>query len=107
MTLSAVHTYQDIPRFPAVSLDVALMVDESVTGERLMQVITSAGGKLLESARVFDVYRGKGVPTNKKSMAFALTYRAPDRTLTDGEVQEAHARLVRKVTGAVGAELRG
>ena len=88
----------DVPRFPAVELDVALVVPEDVTAERVEQAMTSAGGKLLESVRLFDVYRGKGVPEGTKSLAFALVYRAPDRTLTAEEVEGAHDRLVRKVT---------
>ena len=67
----------------------------------------SAGGKLLESVRLFDVYRGPGsARAGRKSLAFALTYRAPDRTLTDEEVAAVHEKLVRKVTGAVGGEVR-
>lgn len=73
-----------------------------------MQCMTSAGGKLLEDARLFDVYRDEErVGAGKKSMAFALTYRAPDRTLTSEEVDKAHDRLVKKVAGATGAEVRG
>ena len=102
-----VRPYRDVPRFPAVTLDIALVVDEGVSAERVEQAIFSAGGKLLESARLFDVYRGPGVAEGRKSMAFALTYRAPDRTLTTEEVESAHDRLVRKVSGAVGGELRG
>jgi phenylalanyl-tRNA synthetase beta chain len=104
---SAHRPFTDVPRFPAVELDIALVVPEDVTGERVTQAIVSAGGSMLESARLFDVYRGKGVPAGQKSMAFALTYRRPDRTLTAEEVEQAHDRLVRKVTGAVGGELRG
>jgi len=98
--------FSDVPRFPGVELDVAIVVDEAVTAERLEQSIVSAGGKLLESVRLFDVYRGTGVPEGRKSMAFELLYRAPDRTLTAEEVEGAHARLLRKVCGAVGGELR-
>jgi phenylalanyl-tRNA synthetase beta chain len=101
------RTVADLPRFPAVELDVALVVPEDVTAERVEQAIRSAGGKLLEGVRLFDVYRGKGVPEGRKSLAFALTYRASDRTLTDEEVTAVHEKLVRKVTGAVGGELRG
>jgi len=99
--------FTDVPRFPAVELDVAMVVAEDVTAERVEQAIVSAGGKLLASVRLFDVYRGKGVPDGKKSMAFELSYRAADRTLTAEEVAATHERLVRKVAGAVGAELRG
>jgi len=98
--------FTDVPRFPAVELDLALVVAEDVTAERVEQSIRSAGGKLLDSVRLFDVYRGTGVEAGKKSMAFALTYRAPDRTLTAEEVESAHERLVRKVSAAVGGELR-
>lgn len=94
------------PRFPAVELDIAVVVPEDVTAEKLEQTIRSAGGKLLESVRLFDVYRGKGVPEGKKSLAVALVYRAPDRTLTAEEVDTAHSKLVRKVLGALGGELR-
>ena len=100
--------YRDVPTFPAVSMDVAFVVDEAVTCEKIMQCMTSAGGKLLEDARLFDVYRDEErVGAGKKSMAFALTYRAPDRTLTSEEVDKAHDRLVKKVAGATGAEVRG
>jgi len=102
-----VRPYTDIPRFPAVSLDIAVVVPEDVTAERLEQAVRAAGGKLLEGARLFDVYRGAGVGEGKKSMAVQLTYRAPDRTLTADEVEQAHDRLVRKVLGALGGELRG
>lgn len=100
--------YVDVPTFPAVSMDVAFVVDEAVTCEKLMQCMTSAGGKLLEEARLFDVYRDEErVGAGKKSMAFALTYRAADRTLTSEEVDKAHDRLVKKVSAATGAEVRG
>lgn len=99
--------FVDLPRFPAVEHDIAIVVDEAVTAERIEQALRSAGGKLLESVRLFDVYRGAGVATGKKSMAFALAYRAPDRTLTADEVDAAHDKLVRKALGAVGGELRG
>ncbi len=87
---------------------MAFVVNEDVTHERLMQCMSSAGGKLLESARLFDVYRDEDrLGANKKSMAYALSYRAADRTLTGEEVERAHERLVKKVCGATGAEVRG
>ncbi len=100
--------YVDVPQFPAVTHDVAFVVDEAVTHERLMQCMSSAGGKLLESAQLFDVYRdAQRLGEGKKSMAYALSYRASDRTLTGEEVDKAHERLVKKVCGATGAEVRG
>lgn len=99
--------YQDIPTLPGVTHDLAIVVDESVSYETLVQRIGSAGGKLLADVRLFDVYRdpvrvGKG----KKSMAFSLTYRAADRTLTSEEVEKAHEKLVNKVLRATGGEVR-
>lgn len=99
--------YVDVPTFPAVSMDVAFVVDESVTSERLEQCMSSAGGKLLASVRLFDVFRSeKRLGAGKKSMAYALEYRAADRTLTSEEVDKAHERLVKKVCSATGAEIR-
>ena len=100
--------YVDVPLFPAVTMDVAFVVDEEVTNEKLMQCMSSAGGKLLDSVALFDVYRDeKRLGAGKKSMAYALEYRAADRTLTTEEVDKQHARLVKKVCGATGAEIRG
>ena len=105
-SLAAERSYREIPRFPGVLRDIALVVDEEVTTERVDQAIRSAGGKLLDSARLFDVYRGAGIDEGRKSLAYALVYRAADRTLTDEEVGAVHERLVRKVAGAVGGALR-
>jgi phenylalanyl-tRNA synthetase beta chain len=102
-----VKPFADVPKFPAIDLDVALVVPEDVTAERVEQAVSAAGGKLLESARVFDVYRGTGVAPGRKSIAVALTYRATDRTLAAEEIEATHERLIRKVSGALGAQLRG
>jgi phenylalanyl-tRNA synthetase beta chain len=102
-----VRAFTDLPRFPGVKIDIALVVGEDVTAERAEQSIRSAGGKLLESVRLFDVYRGEGVPAGSKSLAFSLLYRDPERTLTSEEVEQAHEKLVRKATGALGGQLRG
>lgn len=100
--------YVDVPVFPAVTMDVAFVVDESVTHEQLSRCISSAGGKLLDKAQLFDVYRDKErLGAGKKSMAYALEYRAADRTLTTEEVDKQHERLIKKVCGATGAEVRG
>lgn len=104
----AARPYVDIPQFPAIEVDQNFVVDEGVTNERLSQVMSSAGGKLLESVRLFDVYRdAERLGEGKKSMAYTLVYRAPDRTLKSEEVNKAHERLVKKVIGATGAEVRG
>ncbi|MDR3052516.1 MAG: phenylalanine--tRNA ligase subunit beta [Coriobacteriales bacterium] len=100
--------YKDVPQYPAIDLDVAVVVDESVSAVSIEQVITSAAGNLLDSVRLFDVYRdAEKIGAGKKSLALTLTYRAADRTLTSEEVDSLHQKVLRKLSGAVGAEIRG
>lgn len=96
------------PVYPGIEVDLAIVVDEDVTAERIEQCITSAGKKgPFESVRLFDVYRDdERVGAGKKSMAFRITYRASDRTLTSEEVEKAHERIVAKVMKATGGEVR-
>lgn len=99
--------YQEVPTLPGVSVDLAIVVDEDVTAETVEQRIQSAGGKFLADVRLFDVFRDKQrVGEGKKSLAFSLTYRAADHTLTSDEVEKAHDRLVKKVMRAVNGEVR-
>lgn len=100
--------YVDVPVYPGIEVDLAIVVDEDVTAERIEQCITSAGKKgPFESVRLFDVYRDdERVGAGKKSMAFRITYRASDRTLTSEEVEKAHERIVAKVMKATGGEVR-
>ena len=78
-----------LPRFPSMSRDLALVMDEEVNVGPLMASMRKAAGALLESIEMFDVYRGVQAGLGKKSVAFSLTFRAADRTLTDDEVQKA------------------
>ena len=94
--------------FQSNKVHMAIVVDEDVTYEQLVQRITSAGGKLLADVRLFDVYRDRvRVGEGKKSMAFALTYRSDDHTLTSEEVEKAHQKIVTKVCKGVNGEVRG
>ncbi len=99
--------YRGFSPYPPVEMDLAIVVDEDVTCETLEQRLRSAGGKLLSDVRLFDVYRdNERVGAGKKSMAFALTYRAEDHTLTSAEVEKVHQRLITKVCKAVGGTVR-
>ena len=101
------ENYHEFSPFPAVQHDLAIVVPDEVTCEDLLQRITSAGGKLLESVRLFDVYRDPiRVGVGKKSMAFSLTYRSDDHTLTSDEVEHAHGKIVTKLCKATGGEVR-
>jgi len=97
---------QPLNRFPAVLRDLAVVVPEATAAEDVRRVVREVGGPLVEEVFIFDVYTGKPLPPGRKNLAFALRYRAPDRTLRDEEVQAAHARIVEEVNRRVGAELR-
>jgi phenylalanyl-tRNA synthetase beta chain len=96
-----------VPAFPPVKEDLAVIVDDAMPATRVQGVIEAAGGKLLAGLILFDVYRGAQVGAGKKSLAYGLTYQAPDRTLTDAEVAKARARIVRRLQEELGAALRG
>jgi phenylalanyl-tRNA synthetase beta chain len=99
--------YTPVPRFPAALRDIALELDESVAAERVVAEIRAAGGDLLSGVRLFDLYRGESIASGKKSLAFALTYQADDRTLTDKEVDKAHKRIEDRLTHILKAQVRG
>ena len=99
-------TYVPLPRFPSVSRDLALVCDEAVTVAQLEDVIRNSAGKLLRDVRMFDIYRGAGVPEGKKSLAFSLELRADDRTLTDSDSEQVVAKVLSALKEKVGAVLR-
>ena len=99
-------TYTPLPKYPTVSRDLALLCDEAITVADAENVITAAAGKLLRSIRLFDIYRGTGVPAGKKSMAFALELRADDRTLTDADSESVVAKILAATQDKLGASLR-
>ena len=94
-----------LPKFPAVSRDIAVVVDESVGAGTMMDAIRRAAAKTLEDVRLFDIYRGEKLGRGKKSIAYAITLRAPDRTLTDEEINSTMDKVL-KALAAFGAELR-
>lgn len=95
-----------LPKFPAVTRDLALVVDEAVGVGPLMETIRSAAGKTLETISLFDVYRGLQLGQDKKSVAFALSFRAADRTLTDADINHAMERILSACEGEYKAEIR-
>ena len=99
-------TYVPLPKYPAVTRDLALLCDESVTVGQAEEVIAKAGGKLLRDVQLFDIYRGTGVPEGKKSLAFSLILRADDRTLTDTDSEGVISKVLSAVQVKLGATLR-
>jgi phenylalanyl-tRNA synthetase beta chain len=86
--------------------DLAVVVDETIPAAAIEDVLRKGGGEYLTKIRLFDIYRGKQVGEGKKSLAFSLTYMAPDRTLTDKEVQKLRNSIVYLLDQELGASLR-
>lgn len=99
-------SYLALPRYPAVTRDLAFTVDEQVTAQELREAITQAGKPLLEEVICFDCYKGPQIPEGKKSLAFSLTYRAVDRTLTEEEANRSHQEIMTAVQEKFQASLR-
>ena len=99
-------TYQPLPKYPAVSRDLSLVCDEALTVAQVEQCMTGAAGKLLRNIRFFDIYRGKGIPEGKKSIAFSLELRADDRTLTDADSEGVVTKVLAALQEKLGVTLR-
>jgi phenylalanyl-tRNA synthetase beta chain len=99
-------TFTPLPKYPAVTRDLALLCDEAQTVASIEKCIESAAGKLLRSVTLFDIYRGKGVPEGKKSMAFSLELRADDRTLTDEDSVGVVNKVLAKLEAELGIQMR-
>ena len=99
-------TYTPLPKYPTVTRDLALVCDEEITVAQAEDVITAAAGKLLRGVKLFDIYRGTGVPEGKKSMAFSLELRADDRTLTDSDSEAVVTKVLTALKEKLNAILR-
>lgn len=99
--------YQSIPRYPSITRDIALVVDQDKSAGELKAVIQAAGGALLKEVHIFDLYQGDRLEAGKKSIAFSLKYFDPERTLTDEEVTKTHQQVLDSLQDKTGAVLRG
>ena len=98
--------YKEYSKFPSVKKDLAVVVDKEVTSAEIATLIKKAGGSNLSKIDVFDVYTGKGIEENKKSIAYSLTFEKMDRTLTDEEINESLTKIIDMLEKKIGAELR-
>jgi phenylalanyl-tRNA synthetase beta chain len=87
-------SFKPLPQFPAIRRDVAMLVPEATTHDAVLQMVKKTKPANLETVELFDVFRGKNVPAGQKSLAYAFTYRSPEKTLTDAEANAAHAKVV-------------
>ena len=104
---TVVPRYEDLTSFPAVRQDLAVAVPDGVAAAEVLAVVRDAGGELLRSAEIFDVYRGAQIGPGRTSLALRLEFRAPDRTLTDEEAAQRRERIVAALRDRLGGELRG
>ena len=95
-----------LPRHPASTRDISVLVDESLPASQVRSTVQRAGGALLSRVREFDRYQGKGIPDGKVSLSLRLVFRSPDRTLTDAEVQGAMDAVVHALQQEHGAVQR-
>lgn len=98
--------YTPLPKYPSTSRDIALLVDEDMEVGTIENVIAGNSGDILEKVELFDVYRGKQIGEGKKSVAFALTYRDKNRTLTDEDVAKVHDKVLKALKEKLNAVLR-
>jgi phenylalanyl-tRNA synthetase beta chain len=97
--------YRPVPRFPASTRDLALVVDANITHRRILDIISNFS--LVSEVKLFDVYAGKQLPEGKKSLAYRLVYQSPEKTLTDEAVNKVQEQILKRLTKELGATLRG
>jgi phenylalanyl-tRNA synthetase beta chain len=100
------RSFKALPQFPSIRRDVAMLVDESVAHDDVLRAVKKAKADFLHTVDIFDVFRGKGIPEGKKSVAYAFVYRDRERTLKDDEVTSAHAKVIERLKQDTAAEIR-
>lgn len=98
--------YKALPKFPAVTRDMAILVDDCILVQQIDDVIKRHGGNIVENFKLFDVYKGTQIPEGKKSIAYSITYRNENKTLTDKEVEKVHNKILSTLEYTLGAKLR-
>src|SRR5262249_35044070 len=99
-------TPRPLPRYPAVTRDLAIVVEESFPAGEIVEEIRTLGNPQIESVRLFDCYRGAPIPAGKKSLAYSIAYRALERTMTDAEVNAIHDTVRARLAERFAVELR-
>jgi phenylalanyl-tRNA synthetase beta chain len=102
----ATRVFAALSPYPAVREDLALVVDSHLAEAEVAAALRQAGGFLLKDVVLFDVYEGKQIPAGKRSLAYHLTFQAPDRTLTDKDVSKQRSRILQQLERNLGAQLR-
>lgn len=103
---STTKTYKPLPKFPAVTRDIALLCDDSILVAEIEETIRKAGGNLVEKVQLFDIYKGAQIPEGKKSIAYAIAYRDEKKTLEDKDIAKVHDKILKALEHKLGAVLR-
>jgi len=104
--VTAVAAVKPVPQYPAVRRDIAFVSDASVTYGNVVETIRKAGPQELTGIELFDIFQSKEIGKGKRSMGYTLAFRSPDRTLTDQEVNDAFAKIVRALKSELNVEVR-
>jgi len=99
--------YHQIPRYPSIDRDVALVMDDHIAAAEVIALFRTYPSEIIEQVELFDQYKGKNLPQDTKSLGIRITYRSKDRTLVEGEVESVHLALVEHVAKKTGANIRG
>ena len=99
--------YRQIPRYPSIERDIALIIDDAMPAADVLRLFSSYQSELIEQVELFDYYKGKNIPQEKKSLGIRVTYRGTDRTLTEAELEPVHLGLIDFIVGKTGAKIRG
>ncbi len=95
-----------LPKFPAVTRDIAMVVDDGISAGKIDAIVKNKAGQIFESLKLFDVYKGEQLKSGTKSIAYSIIFRSPDRTLTDDEVNKSMDNIYKALKEKLGAELR-
>jgi len=104
--VSLERRFKPLPKYPAVERDIAILIKEDVNADQVTKIIKDVGWDLIVDVNLFDLYQGDKIPNGYKSLAYSLTYRKPDATLTDEEVNEVHNKIILTLKNTLRAELR-
>ena len=107
MLSGQVTAFKAISRYPRVLRDLAVIVDDDVAWQQIVDAVTSLSDARIQSVELFDVYRGTGVPEGRQSLALSLSLQDPEKTLEDAAIQEIVNQVVQVLCERTGAELRG
>lgn len=99
--------YREISKYPAVTRDVAFLIESGVQADYMLNIVLNQKEDLLENVGIFDIYAGKGLPEGTKSLGLRFSYRSPGKTLTDLEVNNVHEKIVQNIIDLTGAKIRG